>query len=94
MGNVLLIIIVILALYIIHQQNIIIMEQSEAAVKLTAVANQLVKIKAEVQALKDALETADDVSPELQAAIENVITVTQATDDINPDVVPPAEPTA
>lgn len=77
-----------------YLQNQSKMEQSELTALLNAHADQLEKVRTEVQALKDAFETADDVQPELEAAANRVFDAVQAVDDINPDEVvePPVEP--
>lgn len=75
-------------LYIANKLNFIQMTQAEAAQKLTEVANQLGKVRTEVQALVDAANNEQNISAELQAAIENVSAAVQGVDDINPDEVP------
>lgn len=68
------------------------MKQSEAAEKLTSINTVLVKIGTETQtlldkvtALQDAAANADNISPELQAAIEAVATQATKVDDLVPD---------
>ena len=68
------------------------MEQSELAAKLVSLATQLEKVKTEINAkielLESAIEAADDVSPEVEAAFDAVKTAVQGIDDINPDAEP------
>jgi len=76
----------------IKKQNTKIMgAQSDAAQKLTDFTTQLGKAKTEIltkiQELQDAAANADNVSPELQTAIDNLTPAVQALDDIVPDVV-------
>jgi len=59
--------------------------QAEAAEKLNQVTAQLVKVQAEIQKLIDAAASEDEISPELQAAIDGVSAAAQAADDKNPD---------
>jgi len=81
---------------IIKKLNEIIMEQKDFALQLIALKDQLAKAKTEIidklTALGDALEAADDVSPEVQAAFDDLKAAVQAQDDIVPDA-PPTEPT-
>lgn len=62
--------------------------QQQAAEKLNLVVTQLEKVQTEIQALKDAAENDPNVSPELQAAIDRVVSAAQATDDLNEDAPP------
>lgn len=66
--------------------------QQQAAEKLNTVVTQLEKVQTEIQALKDAAENDGNVSPELQAAIDRVVSAAQATDDLNEDA--PTAPNA
>lgn len=67
--------------------------QEEAAEKLNQIADQLAKVQAEVQALKDQAGQEPVISQALQAAIDRVAAAAQTVDDINPDapVEPPAD---
>lgn len=67
--------------------------QAEAAAQLKTISTELVKVGTETQtlldkvtALQDAAANADNVSPELQAAIEAVATQATKVDDLVPDV--------
>src|SRR5262249_6464814 len=68
--------------------------QKDAADQLNAVAAELAKANAElqakIQALTDAANAADTVSPELQTAIDGVTGAAKTIDDIVPDAPPPA----
>lgn len=64
----------------------IIMTQAEQAARLNAVAEQLVKVSTEVQALKDAVANTENVDPALQEAIDRVVGAVQVLDEMNPDV--------
>ena len=81
---------------IIKKLNLIIMEQKDFALQLTALKDQLTKAKTEITdkltALGDALDAADDVAPEVQAAFDELKATVQGVDDIVADA-PPAEPT-
>lgn len=82
-------------LLIIQKQNKKIMgAQKDAADKLGSFGVQLAKAKDEIlakmQELVDAAANADNVSPELQTAIDNLAAPIQALDDIVPDA--PVEP--
>ena len=72
------------------------MEQSDFALQLTALKDQLAKAKTEITdkitALGDAMDAADDVAPEVIAAFDELKAAVQAQDDIVADVTPPAEP--
>lgn len=76
--------------------------QAQAAAVLTELNAKLEKISgetsaslAEIQALKDAAANNDgEVSPELQAAIDAVVSRAQALDDLVADAVAPADPQA
>lgn len=80
-----------LLIKILHNQKTIIMEQVEAVVKLQEHVATLTKANTELQnkikALEEAKDAADDVSPELATAIDNVIAAGKGIDDIVPDVV-------
>jgi hypothetical protein len=72
--------------------------QAELAAKLTALAEQTNKAKAEVLGklsdLAQALANAGNASPEVEAAFAALSTAVQGVDDIVPDPVPetPADP--
>jgi ABC-type transporter Mla subunit MlaD len=74
---------------IIKLLNQIIMEQSEFAQKLNELKDQAAKAKAEIikkiEDLGTALDAADDVTPEVQAAFDALKTEVQGVDDIVPD---------
>src|SRR6188768_2871869 len=74
---------------IIKKLNQIIMEQKDFALQLTALKEQLAKAKTEIidkiTALGDALDAADDVSPDVQTAFDELKAVVQGVDDIVPD---------
>ena len=80
---------------ILKKLNQIIMEQSELAAQLTALQTQTEKAKAEILAkiadLEGALDAADDVTPEVQAAFDALKASVQGVDDIVADA--PTEPT-
>lgn len=66
--------------------------QQQAAEKLNAVTTQLEKVQNEIQALKEAAENSGNVSAELQAAIDRVVSAAQVTDDqIEDTPTPPQE---
>lgn len=74
--------------------------QQDAAKQLQDINDKLTKVGGETQALLDkvqALQTAaanaDQVSPELQAAIDAVAAQAQKVDDLVPDASAPATPT-
>lgn len=64
-------------------------EQTELAVQIQELQAQVVKIGGEivakVEALEAALEAADDVTPEVQAAFDALKAQVQTLDDMNPD---------
>lgn len=68
------------------------MEQSELAAQLTALTEQTEKAKAEILQkiadLDEALQAADDVTPEVQAAFDSLKASVQGVDDIVADVEP------
>jgi hypothetical protein len=67
---------------------------SDLAAIANGIGDQLEKAKAEIEAAIAALKNADpDISPEGQAALERLVTVAQAFDDLNPDVTPEPTPT-
>ncbi len=74
---------------IIHILNQIQMEQSELAAQLTALQTQTEKAKAEIISkiadLEGALDAADDVTPEVQAAFDALKASVQGVDDIVAD---------
>jgi chromosome segregation ATPase len=74
---------------ILKKLNQIIMEQSELAAQLTALQTQTEKAKAEILAkiadLEGALDAADDVTPEVQAAFDALKASVQGVDDIVAD---------
>ena len=74
---------------IIKKLNQIIMEQSELAAQLTALKDQTAKAKAEIvkkiEDLGTALEAADDVTTEVQAAFDALKAEVQGVDDIVAD---------
>ena len=80
---------------ILKKLNQIIMEQSELAAQLTALQTQTEKAKAEIISkiadLEGALDAADDVTPEVQAAFDALKASVQGVDDIVADA--PTEPT-
>jgi chromosome segregation ATPase len=65
------------------------MEQSELAAQLTALQTQTEKAKAEIISkiadLEGALDAADDVTPEVQAAFDALKASVQGVDDIVAD---------
>jgi len=65
------------------------MEQSELAAQLTALQTQTEKAKAEILSkiadLEGALDAADDVTPEVQAAFDALKASVQGVDDIVAD---------
>jgi seryl-tRNA synthetase len=79
----------------------ILMNQKEATEKLQKVSNQLGKVGEEtatllknVEDLKTALENSKEVSPELQAAVDQVASQAALVDDKVPDApLPPTEGT-
>lgn len=70
------------------QNHKILMTQQELAQQLDALTTQTTKIKAEVQALLDAIANAGNVSPEVQTAVDNLKAAIQGVDDLNPDAQP------
>lgn len=64
-------------------------EQKEAAARLRQLGQQLSKatdeIKGKLDAVQAALDAADDVDPDLQAAIDDLAPAIQKLDDIVPD---------
>lgn len=58
--------------------------QAEVIARLEGLADQLTKATAEIVA---AVGSTPNASPELVAAVEKLETLTQALDDLNPDVV-------
>lgn len=64
----------------------ILMSQADLAVQLNAQADQVEKVKGEVQNLLDVIAAQNDVSPELQAAADRLAASIQGVDDLNPDV--------
>jgi hypothetical protein len=67
------------------------MTQQEAVDKLNQQAQQITKIRGEVQTLIDAVNNAGNVSPEVEAAINNVGTALQGLDDMNADTTLPQQ---
>lgn len=69
------------------------MTQEEAIAKLDAQAVQLEKVRAEVQALKDAGANQPNITPELEAAINRVGEAITGVDDLNADAAtePPVD---
>lgn len=74
------------------------MKQQEAIQKLGVISEQMTKIGQETQSLltkvadlQAAAENADNVSPELQAAIEAVSNQANAVDVLVPDNIPSVE---
>jgi archaellum component FlaC len=69
------------------------MEQSELAAQLTTLKDQTEKAKAEILAkladLDAALQAADDVTPEVQAAFDALKSSVQGVDDIVADAPTP-----
>lgn len=63
----------------------IIMSQADLAAQLNANADQLEKVRAEVQNLLDVIAAEPVVTPELQAAADRVTAAVQVVDDLNPD---------
>jgi uncharacterized phage infection (PIP) family protein YhgE len=89
--------------YIAEVQNInrklnqIMATQAEAAAQLQGISAELTKVAAETQtlldnvkALQDAATAAGNVSPELQAAIDQVAAQAKTVDDLVPDAPAPA----
>ena len=74
---------------IIHILKQIKMEQSELAAQLTELKTQTEKAKAEIISkiadLEGALDAADDVTPEVQAAFDALKASVQGVDDIVAD---------
>ena len=73
--------------------NTLMGNQAEAAAELVLIKTQLTKavteIQAKIQALEDAVNNPDqDVSPELQAAVDDLKGLSQTLDDIVPDAPP------
>jgi hypothetical protein len=73
----------------LYNTKLMALSQAEVAAKLDVFGLQLGKIAVEVQAVKDALAAAlaagTEVSPELQAAVDNLGSALQVVDDLNPD---------
>ena len=78
-------------------QNIIMASQTEAAAQIRALTAQIQKISAEssttlqkVTDLQAVIDAGTGVSPELQAAVDELKAQIQVVDDLVPDVTPPA----
>lgn len=67
-----------------HLGDAIMAKLSDATTRLNALADQMTKVKAEVQALKDASENMD-TTPEFDASLDRLGGLIQGTDDIDPD---------
>ncbi len=84
---------------IVNNQKLdtIMAEQSQLAADLQALQAQVVKSREEIiaklAALEEAIQAADDVSPEVQAAFDELKAAVQTVDDIVPDPSEPTEPT-
>lgn len=86
-------------LKLLYKQNqLIIMKQSELAEQMNEQTAKIAKIGTEstktlekVALLEEALNNQDNVSPELQAAFDNLKAQVTVVDDLIPDV-PPIEP--
>lgn len=64
------------------------MTNEEAVARIEANTQRLVKIQGEIQKLKDAINNAGDVSPEVAAALDALDAAVAATDDLNEDAQP------
>ncbi len=69
----------------------LLMKVTELATKVNALADQLTKASAEINAQLEVLRDAD-LPPEAVEALDKIAAVTQALDDLNPDVLPAPEP--
>lgn len=67
---------------IILNQNKIIMTQVELTAQISAFS---VKLSKAIEEIKAAVANQSNVTPELQAAVDNLGTLVQAADDLNPD---------
>ncbi len=83
-----------------HKLDIIMSNQADLAVKVKAITTQLNKISQEstrtlqeVERLKAVLAEQENVTPELQAAVDALAEQVQAVDDLTPDVVEPTPET-
>lgn len=70
---------------IVNNTNAIIMTNAEAKAALDAQAEQITKIKTEIQKLIDMVNDQEEVSPEIAAGITNVQSALQGLDDMNAD---------
>lgn len=61
------------------------MTNQEAIDKLNAMAAQMGKVSTEVQGLIAIIQNQGNVSPEVEAGINNVQSAIQGVDDLNPD---------
>lgn len=86
----LLLVIILLLIFIIKQNKKTMLSNKDAAIKIDALTTQLGKIATEVQALKDAVANSENVSPEVEAALANLVTAVSGVDDLNTDA--PTEP--
>lgn len=92
MEDAFIIIIIFLSLSLIIQLLTVIklyqiqMTQEELKTALDLANAKVDKIKTEIQALKDAIVNAGNVSPEVEAAANQLFTNLQTADDMNPDV--------
>ncbi len=74
--------------------------QTELATQVRAATTQLQKISKEstatlatVEKLKEIIAQQENVSPELQAAVDELAAQVQAVDDLTPDIVEPTPET-
>jgi len=65
------------------------MKISELETKLASYGDTLTKIQAEVQALKDSINTDPDVPQAIVDSVARIDTLLAAVDEINPDLPPP-----
>ena len=61
------------------------MTQQDVVAKLDALTAKVTKVSTEVQALKDALTAAGEISPEVQVALDNLDAAITGVDDLNAD---------
>jgi len=73
----------------LYKTNSMALSQAELVAKVDVLTTQVTKVQGEIaavkQALADALANGQAVSPELEAAVNNLGTAIQAADDLNPD---------
>jgi len=70
---------------ILYLTGVVKMNHEELTAKLNAYATQLAKVKAEVQALKDAITNASEVPQTVVDAANAVGVALGEVDDLNPD---------